>query len=157
LGFSLQLGTVRFLGTFLADPLDVPWPVVEYLGRQLGIADVSVVKAYTDRAKTPLEHSWEIRQTFGYVDFAAGAPGLGSFSQARAWTRPERPSELFDQAVAHLRAERVLLPGVTLTPTRGPGRRSWSTSGSGTCAPYGRYAARRCATTRAPSEPSAPS
>ena len=36
LGFTVQLSTVRFLGTFLSpDPLDVPWNVVDYLGGQL--------------------------------------------------------------------------------------------------------------------------
>lgn len=75
LGFAVQLGTVRCLGTFLADPLEVPWAAVEYLGRQLGIDDVSVVKRYCERDKTPLEHSWEIGQVYGYADFSAGQDG----------------------------------------------------------------------------------
>jgi hypothetical protein len=36
LGLALQLATVRYLGTFLPDPLDVPPLVVEHLAGQLG-------------------------------------------------------------------------------------------------------------------------
>src|SRR5260370_6049205 len=36
LGFALQLTTVRYLGTFLDDPVAVPSPVLETLSRQLG-------------------------------------------------------------------------------------------------------------------------
>ena len=114
LGFALQLGTVRYLGTFLAAPLEVPWPVVEYLGRQLRVFDVSVVKAYGERPATVWEHQGEIRLRFGYVEFAAGEAELRAFLAARAWTRTERPVALFDRAVAWLRARRVLLPGVSV-------------------------------------------
>jgi hypothetical protein len=52
LGFAVQLGVVRFLGTFLVDPLDVPVEVVEYVAGQLGIADFSCFRQYADREKT---------------------------------------------------------------------------------------------------------
>ncbi len=57
LGFAVQLATVRYVGLFLDDPLDVPAELVEYLAEQLGVADASCVKSYGDREKTPLEHS----------------------------------------------------------------------------------------------------
>jgi Domain of unknown function (DUF4158) len=55
--FGVQLGTVRYLGTFLADPVDVPTVVVDYFAEQLGIADASCIKAYGERPKTAYEHA----------------------------------------------------------------------------------------------------
>lgn len=52
LGFAPQLTTVRFLGAFLDDPLDVPSVVLDELAGQLVIADPSCVKTYVERANT---------------------------------------------------------------------------------------------------------
>ena len=62
LGFGLQLTTVKFLGTFLADPTDVPDGVVGYVGARLGIGDPHLVLGrYLDRPNTKRERGIEIR------------------------------------------------------------------------------------------------
>jgi Domain of unknown function (DUF4158) len=61
LGFALQLVSVRFLGTFLANATDVPSGVVAHLGGQLQIADLTCLSRYLDRPTTHREHSGEIR------------------------------------------------------------------------------------------------
>lgn len=48
LGYAVQLGTVRFLGTFLEDPTDVPPGVSGELARQLGVADPRCLAQYRD-------------------------------------------------------------------------------------------------------------
>jgi TnpA family transposase len=68
LGFAVQLATVRFLGTFLADPGDVPGEVVDYIAAQLDV-DAASMSTYTQREKTRLEHRWEIARAGGYRDF----------------------------------------------------------------------------------------
>jgi hypothetical protein len=52
LGFASQLVTVRYLGAFPVDVLDVPHRVVEYLAEQLGVEDPSCLKLYGERAQT---------------------------------------------------------------------------------------------------------
>ncbi len=113
LGFALQLTTVRSLGLFLADPLDVPNTVLEYLAEQLAVADPSCVKHYTDRRSTRFEHAEEIRGVVGLREFAEAEPELTAWVDARAWTTGDGPKAIFTDAVAWLLDRRVLLPGVT--------------------------------------------
>jgi hypothetical protein len=76
LGWALQLVTVRHMGAFLADPLDVPLVVLDYVAAQLGMADPSCVKRYTERDKTRLEHQREIAEVDGCSSFASAEAGL---------------------------------------------------------------------------------
>ena len=114
LGFAVQLGTVRFLGTFLADPTNVPTPVVEYLAAQLGIANPSGLQQYAARLPTQHEHAREIRQVYGYREFHDAVAELRVFLAARAWTTTEGPRALFDRATAWLVQHKVVLPGATI-------------------------------------------
>lgn len=115
LGFALQIGTARFLGALLADPLDVPWSVVDYVAAQLGIADPSVVKRYTERVETANAHAREIRAVYAYRDLDAPlTEALTAFVFARSWTHGEGITTLFGHAVAWLRREKIFLPGVSV-------------------------------------------
>jgi len=89
---------------------------VEYLGEQLGIADVSCVKRYTDRAMTAYQHSWQIRKAYGFRGFegAAVSAEFRGFLDGRAWIHAEGPGALFEHGVGWLLRNRVLLPGITV-------------------------------------------
>jgi Tn3 transposase DDE domain/Domain of unknown function (DUF4158) len=115
LGFAVQLGTVRFLGTFLADLTEVPPGVVAHFGRQLGIADATGSRRYA-AGETRWDHAAEIRRRYGYRDFHEGsaAAALARWLANRAWVSAERPGVLFDLATAQLVERKVLLPGVTV-------------------------------------------
>jgi uncharacterized protein DUF4158 len=114
LGFSLQLVTVRYVCRFLPDPLaGVPTAVIDYLAEQLGIADPSCLKRYSQRESTHREHAGEIQRRYGLRDFAEVEPELVAGVDARVWTSGDGPKAIFDGAVRWLRQEKVLLPGVT--------------------------------------------
>jgi Domain of unknown function (DUF4158) len=59
---ALQLCTVRFLGTFLADPTAVPRVVIAHLAKQLDIAEPSCLLHYRERPVTRHEHAAEIQR-----------------------------------------------------------------------------------------------
>jgi len=115
LGLALQLCTVRHLGMFLEDPSDVPPGVVATLARQLAVSERTDLEPYCG-GKARWDHTAEIRRRYGYRDFG-DQPGHLRFVRwlyARAWTSAERPSALFDQAMARLVAAKVLLPGISV-------------------------------------------
>jgi len=112
LGFAVQLTTVGYLGRFMADPRQAPAAVVEYLAEQLGIADASCMKLYGERDGTARRHAGEIEVAGGWRDFTKASGELSEWIDARAWTTGDGPKALFDAAVARLREQRVLLPGV---------------------------------------------
>ena len=112
-GFALQLVTVRWLGTFLENPLDVSSEVLEFVAAQLEVADPSKVKRYTERAKTRFEHQWEIRQACGLREFAEAKAEFVGWAAARSWTSGDGPKAIFLDGVAWLRERKILLPGVT--------------------------------------------
>ena len=112
-GFAVQLGTVRFLGTFLADPTDVPTEVVDYVAEQVGATDASCLKGYLARRATRFEHAAEIAAACGYGDFAEAETELVRWLDDRAWTTGDGPTALFGGAVRWLRDRQVLLPGVS--------------------------------------------
>lgn len=68
LGFALQLGTVRFLGTCLTDPTDVPKHGVRSLARPLLMAALACLTRYRP-SEQRWEHAAEIRPLYGYQDF----------------------------------------------------------------------------------------
>ncbi len=115
LGYALQLCTVRFLGTFLADPTAVPRVVIAHLAKQLDIAEPSCLLHYRERPVTRHEHATEIQRRHAYRNFHEQPQHfrLVRWLYTRAWVSAERPMVLFDLATARLVKEKILLPGVT--------------------------------------------
>lgn len=114
LGFALQLTTVRFLGTFLPDPTNIPSIVVNFVARQLGVG-IDNLEQYMSRKATRYTHSAEIQAHYGYHEF--NTPPwrfrLTRLLYTRAWISNERPSLMFDFATAWLVQNKILLPGVS--------------------------------------------
>jgi len=114
LGWAVQWGTVRMLGVFQPDhPTRVPERAVAFVADQLDV-DPGRLEEYRTRAQTAYEHAWQIRDTFGYREFAAGEEDLRAYLAARVWAGEEGPKALFDRSVLYLLEHQILLPGLTV-------------------------------------------
>lgn len=112
LGFAVQLCTVRYLGTFLEDPLTVPTQVLHTLAKQLRIAIIPDAHLYS-ASRQRLQHAAEIQTHYGYVEITERQIGfhLTRWLYAICWTGTDRPTVLFERAVTWLVTHKVLLPG----------------------------------------------
>ncbi|SMF97867.1 protein of unknown function [Methylomagnum ishizawai] len=114
LGCAVQLGTVRFLGTFLEDPCEVPAVAVRFVAAQLGLDGQASLDGYRT-SPWRWRHPVEIRVQYGYRDFSEGPVRfrLHRWLYALCWTGPDRPGALFDRATAWLVSSKVVLPGAS--------------------------------------------
>lgn len=115
LGFAVQLATVRVLGTFLPDPLDVPWQVVTFLAEQLGVGDPSSVKAYTERAKTPYEHPVGDQPSVRLPELERRRRATRAFLGARAWRSASK--DVKHPAMSRMHRPRLPSVGTPQLPT----------------------------------------
>ncbi|WP_197367849.1 DUF4158 domain-containing protein, partial [Streptomyces clavuligerus] len=113
IGLAVQLGTVRYLGTFLDDPEDVPPVVVDYVAEQLGLDPAGFAGYGTREARW--DHQEQIRAAYGYVKFGFDQwCALARWLYQRAWIGSERPTLQFDLATKRLVEKKVVLPGVSV-------------------------------------------
>ena len=116
LGVAVQLGSIRLLGTFLEDPALTPASVVRFAGDQLAMAGSAELMAMYVASAGRWRHGPRIRERYGYrllTDFGVFFR-LHRFLYALCWTGTDRPSTLFERAVAWLQAAKVVLPGISV-------------------------------------------
>jgi hypothetical protein len=87
-------------------------------GQQLGMADPSTVKRYTEREHTRFEHQWEIKKDRGYREFDDAAEEFTQWAAARAGVTGDGPKAIFADGLAWLRVRNILLPRGVTTLTR---------------------------------------
>src|SRR5829696_6300776 len=101
---------------FVADPTEAPASAVRFAADQLSIAVSADLMTTYGASEGRWRHGSRIRERYGYRAFTDSgiAFRLNRFLYALCWTGTDRPSALFDRAVAWLLSAKVLLPGLSV-------------------------------------------
>jgi TnpA family transposase len=112
LAAGLQLGALRLIGFVPADLMTAPADVTHFVAAQVDAA-VSDLGDYTTRTRTRYDHVDAVERALGFRRSDRGdLKVLGDWLVERAMEH-DRPIVLFRLACEHLRAERIVRPGVT--------------------------------------------
>jgi TnpA family transposase len=116
IGFTLQLVTVRYLGTHLQDLTTIPDEVRMYVANQLNFSLSNEELTIYNHSETVWDHQILINLIYGYRSFhdTGASYQFLRWLYTRTWVGSERPSVLFDLSTAWLIEHKVLLPGVTV-------------------------------------------
>ncbi|GGR17674.1 DUF4158 domain-containing protein [Deinococcus ruber] len=115
LGYALQFCTLKFLGTFLANPTAVPDNVTRTLAVQLRLPRTVPFERYLAREDTRSWHQAEIRKLLGFKDFdRVEVLHLMRVLYQHLLVTDERPIVLFDLLTQRLVQRQVILPGATV-------------------------------------------
>lgn len=117
LGFAVQLGTLRFIGTFPRSFEDVPSVVVDYVSNQLTV-DSDLFSEYFKRTlkNTRTNHIKLIKDRYGYQDFSTPEVQdyLSTWLENRLSLSNERPSVIVDLFLSKCVTKKIVLPGITV-------------------------------------------
>lgn len=117
LGFAVQLGVLRFIGTFPRSFDDVPYAVVEYVSKQLTINSHSFLDYFKKTLKnTRTNHITLIKERYGYQDFSStyAQKYLTTWLEDRLLLSNERPSVIVDLFLSKCVNKKIVLPGITV-------------------------------------------
>jgi TnpA family transposase len=111
LGMAVQLCTLRFLGTFLSNPINVPVIVVQTLETQLGLHHVRLER-YLENKDTRFDHARIIREHLGYKEFdRLETLHVLRLVYARFLINVESIQASFDVITQELEQRKIVLPG----------------------------------------------
>lgn len=114
LGWAVQLGLVRLMGYLPEDwPQQVPRPLVQFVGQQLGTAPEALA-TYGERAATRSEHLQQVLTYLGFRKWQPlDGPGLEAWLLERALEH-DQPRLLLQAACQKLRQDRLLRPAISV-------------------------------------------